>query len=466
MYEFQRQRDKDGPDGAWSQWWGKHFAFFDRQTDAREYYDTWRLKELKLRKDMYSFRRDFDLNEYENTYALARSEYEERARVDNQLGKLSSDFQCFKDSFFRNNNSPYDSRSRFPPFKPSVPSNASNFSSSRPLFQQGSSGTSSAPAACILCAERGHTIGFHSSDKVTAKFSDGKAVWAKFNDGRLLTPDWKETASTSTSEASNTVSHRDKNIHQTDITSVLFAVKKVTTHSLGRADADPIKAFLNASRPPSLFYPDFLPYVIARPNFCPLTHILPDIFEAIVTPYNADAFDSFLLKHDLCSSYPQLTHHLRHGFPLGPMPELNKTNILKNHSSTTDNMKIIDEYLEEEVMAGRMSGPFSQQQAEAILRGPFQSSPLIVVFQSQGPGEPDKVRICRHLSKSSRDIPSVNSFIHKSDFPTRFDTAARVGDMVRLHLSYYFTIAVILHSSPFTSLRQCHFIFIATLPRC
>jgi len=81
-----------------------------------------------------------------------------------------------------------------------------------------------------------------------------------------------------------------------------------------------------------------------------------------------------------------------------------------------------------------MSGPFSQEMVECILRGPFQSSPLIVSVQPQGPDEPDKIRICRHLSKSTRNIRSVNSFISKHDFPTCFDTASRVADMVSLFL--------------------------------
>ena len=45
-------------------------------------------------------------------------------------------------------------------------------------------------------------------------------------------------------------------------------------------------------------------------------------------------------------------------------------------------------------------------------------------------GEPDKLRICCHLSKSTKLVPSVNLFIPKHDFPTRFDTVSRVADMV------------------------------------
>ena len=77
-----------------------------------------------------------------------------------------------------------------------------------------------------------------------------------------------------------------------------------------------------------------------------------------------------------------------------------------------------------------MSGPFSHEETELILHGPFQSSPLIMAVQPQYPGVPDKLRVCWHLSKSTRAHPSVNSYIHKADFPTRFDLASKVAHMV------------------------------------
>lgn len=152
----------------------------------------------------------------------------------------------------------------------------------------------------------------------------------------------------------------------------------------------------------------------------------------IVCPYNVTAFDSFLKKHDLINAYPHLTHNLSHGFPLGRMPPLLSTVIIPNHPSVQLNMDSVTQYLEVEIAAGRMSGPFSSTIVERILRGPFQSSPFIVSIQTQAPGEPDKIRICRHLSKAFKHTPSVNSFIEKEDFPTRFDTAARVAEIVSI----------------------------------
>lgn len=188
--------------------------------------------------------------------------------------------------------------------------------------------------------------------------------------------------------------------------------------------------FLRAALPPRLTYPSFALHIHHRPSFDKSTHDSPDIFSKIICPYNSDAFESFLIEHNLLEVYPHLIHNLRFGFPLGKMPDLSSTAIIPNHPSARLHMDAIDTYLKDEMDADRMSGPFSKYQVERILRGPFQSSPLIVSISTQAPGEPDKIRVCRHLSKASRHGPAVNSFIEKEDFPTRFDTAARVAETV------------------------------------
>ena len=155
-----------------------------------------------------------------------------------------------------------------------------------------------------------------------------------------------------------------------------------------------------------------------------------DIYLRIVHPYNTDAFDHFISKHGLSSFYSLLVTNLRNGFPLGEMPPIADTVIFKNHPSAFLHSDAIDKYLIDELDTGRMSGPFSQQHVERILRGPFFCSPLLVSTQTQQPGMPDKLRVCRHLSKGDKNTPSMNSHIHKEDFPTRFDTALKVADIV------------------------------------
>jgi len=112
------------------------------------------------------------------------------------------------------------------------------------------------------------------------------------------------------------------------------------------------------------------------------------------------------------------------------MPALTNSVILPNNPSTHAYMSDVQHYLQKEVLASRMSGPFSRKETEIILHGPFQSSPLIISLQPQQRSMPDKIRICRHLSKASKLHASVNSHIHKEDFPTHFDLASKVAEIV------------------------------------
>jgi hypothetical protein len=77
-----------------------------------------------------------------------------------------------------------------------------------------------------------------------------------------------------------------------------------------------------------------------------------------------------------------------------------------------------------------MSGPFTQAETETILKDPFQCSPVIIAVQPQGPDEPDKLRLCRHLSKGNKVHPSTNAYIDKEKFPTKFGSAAQVAEIV------------------------------------
>jgi len=98
--------------------------------------------------------------------------------------------------------------------------------------------------------------------------------------------------------------------------------------------------------------------------FDPNAHLLPDVFEKIVTPYDTNAFDRLLQKHKLDRIYPELTFNLRQGFPLGKMPALTQTTIIPNHMSVSLYPDEVASYLKTEVDAGRMSGPFSKEEIE------------------------------------------------------------------------------------------------------
>ena len=191
---------------------------------------------------------------------------------------------------------------------------------------------------------------------------------------------------------------------------------------------------LNLPPHPTLTYTDFSSSINYHP-FPPNTQPGDtEIFEWVTHPYNAEAFKSLLDQHQLTDQYSLLVDNLNHGFPIGNMPILKHTVIIDNHPSVADNLDVVYDYIATELDANRMSGPFSQSEAERILRGPFYCSPFIVATQDQGPLLPPKKRVCRNLSKGGIDIGSVNSYIDTDDFPTRFDMASRVADAVSLSL--------------------------------
>lgn len=193
--------------------------------------------------------------------------------------------------------------------------------------------------------------------------------------------------------------------------------------------------FRQLATPPRLKYTDFSGAIY--PRVC-LSDDPDDIaiFNRICTPYIPDAFQEDLDTFGLTDDYSLLVGNLRNGFPIGDMPLLEETVIIPNHSSCAEHSAVIDTYILAEVEAGRMSGPFTRDRVEAILGGPFFASPLIVAVQTQEPGVPDKLRVCRNLSKGTKFAESVNSHIAKDSFPTRFDTAMRVADIVSLLLEH------------------------------
>lgn len=187
--------------------------------------------------------------------------------------------------------------------------------------------------------------------------------------------------------------------------------------------------------------PLFLPYLISCP-LCILTqpppicsHFHEAILSHIETPYDPAAFTFFLEKHDLISKYPFLVRNLCNGFPMEEFPHLTSSVIFKNHPSFSVYKLVICEYLESEVVAHRMSGPLVYEEMFDLMKGPFQSLPLIVDVQVQPGKAPDKLRICRHLSKHDKWHLSTNNYIDTDKFPTHFGSASKVANLVSPSLS-------------------------------
>lgn len=95
--------------------------------------------------------------------------------------------------------------------------------------------------------------------------------------------------------------------------------------------------------------------------------------------------------------------------------------------------QVCDDYIAEELACGRYSGPYSHDELFLKL-GHFRSSPLQVVVKKGEDGDPDKYRVCRHLSYAGSMSHSVNDEIDAEDYPTEWGTAAEFADIVR-HLA-------------------------------
>ncbi|KAL4261893.1 Hepadnavirus polymerase/reverse transcriptase [Pleurotus pulmonarius] len=163
----------------------------------------------------------------------------------------------------------------------------------------------------------------------------------------------------------------------------------------------------------------------------PTNSYYPDILLRIETPYNADAFEAFFQRFPhLRQQYPNLVQKLRKGFPMGEYPVLDKTVTWPNGKAVEKHRSFVDEYFVEEVKEGRLSGPYSQATTEQILGGPFQCSPITVKVQPQNPGEDPKLRVCIDLSRGTHSYPATNDYSDIRDFPTKFDSALQVAEIV------------------------------------
>ncbi|KAF7311173.1 hypothetical protein MKEN_01018500 [Mycena kentingensis (nom. inval.)] len=180
----------------------------------------------------------------------------------------------------------------------------------------------------------------------------------------------------------------------------------------------------------TLVYPDLSHSIRPRPRPTNFSAEDAEILDRVVTPYNADAFERALSDLNITDEFPQLVDNLRNGFPIGDLPELAFTSIIPNHSSVDKYPEAVQEYVDKELRLGRCSGPFTREEVERILCGPFRVSPLLVATSDQGPGLPPKLRVCRNLSKGDGDLDAINELIDKDLFPTSFDFASRVAEVI------------------------------------
>ena len=68
------------------------------------------------------------------------------------------------------------------------------------------------------------------------------------------------------------------------------------------------------------------------------------------------------------------------------MPQLSHTVIIPNNTSCFEHTHAVSEYISKEVVASRMSGPYTRDRVDTILSGPFFTSPFIIAVQTQEEG--------------------------------------------------------------------------------
>ncbi len=179
---------------------------------------------------------------------------------------------------------------------------------------------------------------------------------------------------------------------------------------------------------------------------------------AVVTPCKASAWLDTLKRCNLLQKYPNIVHDITHGAPIGNPPLLTSTFIPKNMPSASKHANIIDEYLAEEIEAGRMSASLTIEQARTFFGGHFRTAPMGVVEQD------GKFRVIHNHSALDSEGVSTNSWLDASENPTKFYTAAQFADAVSLllHVVGYWRAKLSCHFwaktfSHFSAMMFSHF---------
>ena len=156
----------------------------------------------------------------------------------------------------------------------------------------------------------------------------------------------------------------------------------------------------------------------------------PELGETLyihTTPYLADGWKTALDICNLMNSFPYLVQDIQLGSPIGNPPPLTSTFLPRNLPSATLYPDIIDKEILEETSAGRMSGPFTVEEATKIFGGHFCTSPVGLIEKYPGNG---KWHMIRHLSKRDEHSHSTNDWIDSVDFPTTYYSATTVASYV------------------------------------
>jgi hypothetical protein len=145
----------------------------------------------------------------------------------------------------------------------------------------------------------------------------------------------------------------------------------------------------------------------------------------VVTPLRPDRFRSALEEAGGLGEFLDVIDGLTHGFPMNSSLIISSTRISPNYGSATEHPEIINNMITKELAAGRLRGPFSQLELEALI-GPFITHPLGVVPKPNG-----KWRLVEDMSYPHDDsFPSLNSTIDISDVPVDWGGFKEMAELV------------------------------------
>jgi hypothetical protein len=132
----------------------------------------------------------------------------------------------------------------------------------------------------------------------------------------------------------------------------------------------------------------------------------------VVTPLHVDRIHSALEEAGALDQFLDVLDGLTNGFPFNSSIIVDSTRISPNYGSATEHSEVIDAMITKELAAGRLRGPFSQPELEALV-SPFLTHPLGVAPKGKG-----KWRLVEDLSfPHVGPHPSLNSTIDISDVP-------------------------------------------------
>ena len=151
--------------------------------------------------------------------------------------------------------------------------------------------------------------------------------------------------------------------------------------------------------------------------------------DRVVTPYDPEVWRACLAELRLDKKHEGLADAMESGFHIGDMPPIRETIIHPNYPAAEEHIEFIENYIQDQVRLGRMTGPYSRAHVEEILGTNFISSPLSVVPKANG-----KLRLIQDCSKEDAYGLSVNGRIDAELFPMEWGTASEVAQLVGLFL--------------------------------